>query len=181
MKLYNLKNLIKGPTCYKNPDKPSCIDLILSNRSKSFHSSHIVETGISDFHKMTVSVMKIFFKKQKPNVIYYRDYKKFSNDQFRADFVDELMKGNIKISRLDIFTGTALQILGKYAPMKQKTIRANESPFMNRSIKKEIMNRSRLKNKFLKENSEENRLAYNKQRNLCTSLLRKEKKHILKI
>ena len=60
--------------------------------------------------------------------------------------------------------------------MKQKTIRANESPFMNRSIKKEIMNRSRLKNKFLKENSEENRLAYNKQRNLCTSLLRKKKK-----
>ena len=61
MKLYNLKNLIKGPTCYKNPDKPSCIDLILSNRSKSFHSSHIVESGISDFHKMTVSVRKIFF------------------------------------------------------------------------------------------------------------------------
>ena len=47
---------------------------------------------------------------------------------------------------------------------------------MNKSIKKEIMNRTRLKNKFLKENSEENRLAYNKQRNLCTSLLRKKKK-----
>ena len=86
------------------------------------------------------------------------------------------MKGNIKISRLDIFTGTALQMLSKYAPMKQKTIRANESPFVNRSIKKKIMNRSKLKNKFLKENSEENRLAYNKQRNLCTSLLWKEKK-----
>ena len=118
MKLYNLKNFIKGPTCYKNPDKPSCIGLILSNRSKSFHSYHIVETCISDFHKRTVSVMEIFFKKQKPNVIYYRDYQKFSNDQFRAYFVDELMKGNIKIPRLDIFTGTALQILGKYAPMK---------------------------------------------------------------
>ena len=62
MKLFNLKNLIKGPTCYKNPDKPSCIDLILNNRSKSFHSSHIVETGISDFHKMTVSVIKIFLR-----------------------------------------------------------------------------------------------------------------------
>ena len=91
------------------------------------------------------------------------------------------MKGNIKISRLDIFTGAALQILGKYAPMLQKSIRANGSPFMNRSIKKEIMNRSRLKTKFLKENSEENRLAYNKQKHLCMSLLRKERKHILKI
>ena len=126
---------------------------------------------------MTVSVLKLFFKKQKPNVIYYRDYKNFSNDQFRTDFLHELMKGRIEISRLDIFTGTALRILGKHAPIKQKTIRANESPFMNKNLKKEIMNRSRLKNKFLKHSSEENRLAYNKQRNLCTSILRKEKRN----
>ena len=80
MNIYNQKNLIKGPTCYKNPGKPSCIDLILTNKSRSFHSSHINETGISYFHKMTVSVMKIYFKKQKSNIIYYRDYKNFSND-----------------------------------------------------------------------------------------------------
>ena len=84
MNIYNLKNLIKSPTCYKNPDKPLCIDLILTNESRSFHSSHIIETGISDFHKMTVSVMKIYFKKQKSSNIYYRGYKNFSNDQFRA-------------------------------------------------------------------------------------------------
>ena len=176
MNIYNLKNLIKGPTCYKNPDKPSCIDLILTNKSRSFHSSHIIETGISDFHKMTVSVMKIYFKKQKSNIIYYRDYKNFSNDQFRADFLNELTKGHIPISRLDVFTGTALQILGKHAPMKQKSIRANESPFMTKNLKKEMMNRSRLRNKYLRNSSEENKLAYNKQRNICTSLLRKEKK-----
>ena len=119
MNIYNLKNLIKGPTCYKNPGKPSCIDLILTNESRSFHSSHIIETGISDFHKMAVSVMKIYFKKQKSNIIYYRDYKNFSNDQFRADFLKELTKGHIPISRLNVFTGTALQILGKHASMKQ--------------------------------------------------------------
>ena len=176
MNIYNLKNLIKGPTCYKNPDKPSSIDLILTNKSRSFHSSHIIETGISDFHKMTVSVMKIYFKKQKSNIIYYRDYKNFSNDQFRADFLNELTKGQIPISRLDVFTRTALQILGKYAPVKQKSIRANESPFMNKNLKKEMMNRSRLRNKNLRNSSEENKLTYNKQRNICTSLLRKEKK-----
>ena len=177
MKVYNLKNLIKGPTCYKNPDKPSSIDLILTNKNKSFHSSHIIETGISDFHKMTVSVMKIYFKKQKSNTIHYRQYKNFSNDKFRADLLNELMKGKIEISRLDIFTRTALHILGNHAPVKQKSVRANESPFMTKTLKKEIMNRSRLKNRFLKHNTEENKMAYNKQRNFCTSLLRKEKKH----
>ena len=39
------------------------------------------------------------------------------------------------------------------------------------------MNRSRVRNKYLKNSSEENKLAYNKQRNICTSLLRKEKSH----
>ena len=28
---YHLHNLIKDPTCFKNPDKPSCIDLLLTN------------------------------------------------------------------------------------------------------------------------------------------------------
>ena len=31
MSTYNLKSLVKQKTCFKNPDKPSCIDLILAN------------------------------------------------------------------------------------------------------------------------------------------------------
>ena len=30
--LYNLKSLIHKPTCFKNPNHPSCIDLILTNK-----------------------------------------------------------------------------------------------------------------------------------------------------
>ena len=37
-----------------------------------------------------------------------------------------------------------------YAPLKKKYIRGNNSPFMNRILSKEIMKRSRLRNKFLK-------------------------------
>ena len=33
---YALKNLIKVPTCHKNPQKSSCIDLILTNSPLSF-------------------------------------------------------------------------------------------------------------------------------------------------
>ena len=32
---YNLTSLINKPTCYKNPDRPSCIDLILTNCPRS--------------------------------------------------------------------------------------------------------------------------------------------------
>ena len=33
---YNFTNLIKQPKCYKNPDKPTCIDLILTNVPRTF-------------------------------------------------------------------------------------------------------------------------------------------------
>ena len=55
---YDLKSLIKGPTCYKNPNKPSCIDLILTNKPQSFIHSCVIEIGLSDFHRMAVTIMK---------------------------------------------------------------------------------------------------------------------------
>ena len=48
---------------------------------------------------------------------------------------------------------------------------------MNKKINKEIMKKSRLRNKFLNTKSDIDRKAYNKQRNLCVSLIRKEKKN----
>ena len=50
-KVYRLKNLVKSATCYKNPAKHSCIDLILINIPICFQGRHIIETGLSDFHK----------------------------------------------------------------------------------------------------------------------------------
>ena len=60
---YNFKNLLKEPTCYKIPDNTSCIDLFLTNRLRSFQCTTTIETGISDFHKLVVTVLKIFNKK----------------------------------------------------------------------------------------------------------------------
>ena len=40
---YNLKSLIREPTCYENPENPSCIDFILTNRPCSFQNSCVFE------------------------------------------------------------------------------------------------------------------------------------------
>ena len=48
-------------------------------------------------------------------------------------------------------------------------------PFMNQTFSKEIMTRTRPRNKFLKDISEENKKKYLKQRSYCVSLLRKFK------
>ena len=50
----SLKTLNRAPTCFKNPNNPSY-----------FQQTYVIETGISDFHKMIVTVMKTHYKKQK--------------------------------------------------------------------------------------------------------------------
>ena len=58
--IYNLKHLIKDNTCFKNPTKPTCIDLIVTNKSKFFQDTMVIETTLSYFHKMSATVMKMY-------------------------------------------------------------------------------------------------------------------------
>ena len=89
---YSLTSLIKQPTCYKNPSHPKCIDLILTNVPRSFQTTCVIETGLSDFHLMTLTVMRKSFKKLKPRVINYRSYKNFSKEVFRESLLRKLFQ-----------------------------------------------------------------------------------------
>ena len=60
--IYNLKNLVKESTCFKNADNPSCIDLFPTNRPRTFQCITTIETGISDFDKLVVTVLKTSIK-----------------------------------------------------------------------------------------------------------------------
>ena len=75
----DFSNIVKDKTCFKNPINLTCIDLTITNRPKSFQESEIVENGLSDFYKISLTVMKVFYNKQKPKVIQYRKHKDFSN------------------------------------------------------------------------------------------------------
>lgn len=48
---YKLRNFIKDPTCFKNPENTTCVDLALS-----FKNIYAIEIGLSLFHKMVVGV-----------------------------------------------------------------------------------------------------------------------------
>ena len=46
----------------------------------------VIETGLSDFHKLTVSVLKTSFRKISPKVVKYRKY----SDYCPVNFANEL-------------------------------------------------------------------------------------------
>ena len=66
--------------------------------------------------------------------------------------------------------------LNHHAPAKQKFVRGNHLPFMNKTLSKAIMHRTRFCKKYLWNKTDENKRKYTKQQNYCVSLLRKSKK-----
>ena len=174
--IYNLKSLIRVPTCFKNPENPTCIDLILTNRSNSFQNSSAIETGLSDFHKMVFTVLRTTYRKGPPKIILYRDYKNFSNLNFRRDLESNFSLTEMCNMSNDNFVDVFMHVFGNHAPIKQKAVRCNDSPFITKMVRKEIMKRSSLRNKYLKHRTDLNKECYNKQRNYCTHLIKKAKK-----
>ena len=78
--IYNLKHLINYKTCFENPAKPTCIDLVVTNRPNCFQDTMVIE--LSDFHKMNDAVMKTYYAKQKPFIAQYCKFKNFRNNSF---------------------------------------------------------------------------------------------------
>ena len=117
LNLYNLRNLVKQNICFKNPDKPTCIDLILTNCPHSFQNTDTFETGLSDFHKLTFNALKQHFPKQKPNVVIHQEYKNLHNDYFRIELENVLLKYDFNNTDYDNFIETFLTVLDKHAPI----------------------------------------------------------------
>ena len=173
--IYDLENLIKVPTCYKNPSNPSSIDVMLTNKKSSFQNSMTLETGLSDHHKMTITVLKRYFKKQDPITINYRDYKSFDGEKFRQDIKKEIKQ--LDTLCINDFSNIFMTVLNTHAPKKKKIIRGNSAPFMNKTLSKAFMQRSQMKNKYHKNPTETNKVLYKKQRNFCVNLLNRQKKN----
>ena len=149
--LYSLNSLINKPSCRKNLSKPYCIDLILTNRPKYFQNSNIIETELSDFHEMAVTIVKTTFRKLKPKIICYRKYKHFSNYIFRDSFLEELSQVRIS-NNADGFNNclkNCRNTLDKLAPRKKSTSVVTTS-FIDKTLIKEIMKRSNQRNMKMK-------------------------------
>ena len=140
---YNLESILNKRICFKNPKNPSCINLVLTNE-QGFLKSKTVETRLSDFHIIVVSVFKTSFKKQKQMLVTYRDYKRFDNEKFRESFITYFSTGkNIT------YDASENLVLHKMAPIKQKHIGGNQSSFINKDIHKAIMTRARFRKRLL--------------------------------
>ena len=135
-----------------------------------------------DCHKLVTTIFRSTFIKLPPKNITYNSHKTFNKQNFVHELDQKLIKGDIyktddSYSKLtEIFS----EVLEKHAPTNLKTFRGNQAPFMNKELSKVIMNKSRIKNKYLKWPSRENYLAYKKMKKKCNNLVKSRRKGISK-
>ena len=92
--------------------------MFLTNCQKTFESTLTIETGLSDFHKLIVTVLEVKHEKVPPNITQYRDYKNFDS----ARFFERLQ---VRLTHLDMnsldfgsLKKCFTELLNKVAPLK---------------------------------------------------------------
>jgi len=140
-----LFNHMKSKTCFKSIEG-SCIDLILSNQKFSLQHTNSFDTGLSDFHHLISTELKSTYSKLPPRNVTYRSFKNFNEKHFLDDLSNSL---SLNITNYDLFESSFKNVLDKHAPQRSRLIRGNEKPHINKSLRKAIMKRSRLRNIFL--------------------------------
>ena len=103
---------------------------------RSFQTTCVTETWLSNFHLMTLTVMRKSFKKLKPRIINNGTYKHFSNEAFRGTLLEKLSQQMFvnTDSGFEKFCNIMLKTLGKYAQCIAKHARGNQMLFMTKDI-----------------------------------------------
>ena len=166
------KNLVKDPTCFKSIDNPSCIDLFITNSYQSFKNTTTLATGLSDFHKMAVTVLKTTFPKANPRIITYRT--PYDPKAFERVLKHNL--DNMEEKTYECFEGKVTLSLNSVSKVKQRTLRANDKPWVTKEMRKEIMYRSQLEKRKFDYGREEDLIAFKRQQNYCNRLYQRARK-----
>ena len=101
--LFSLQNIITGKACHKS-NVGTSVDIMLTNRPKSFHKTSIFQTGISDPQKLILSFSRSCFMRIPSKTLEYRKYKTFGKSKFLHDLDQELLKGEIYQNNEEIYS-----------------------------------------------------------------------------
>ena len=125
---------------------------------------------------MTVSMMKTEFVKSDPLQIRYRNYKHFEPTLFNSELKATLDANTNSTREFNVFHEILNKLLDKHAPIKKKQLRANNSQFMTKPLRKMMMNRSKCKNAYYNNKNAENWEKYRILRNKCAKMTKRVKR-----
>ena len=120
---------------------------------------------------MILTTLKSTFSKVRPTQIVYR---KFKNIDFNS-FKNVIRAKMQSIDKYETFENEFLKVSNKHAPLKKKFVRANRVPYTTKNLRKAIMKRSQLENKYISNSIFQNMNKYKKHKRFCSKLYKKER------
>ena len=174
--IHGLKNLIKGPTCFKSDRNPSTVDLIVTNQPQKVlsHFNHFV--GISDFHSLVCIAMRHHRPKPEKRTLTYRSYKNFSESAYVQDLSTTPFHIVSMFDDVDdqIWAHEMLlnDVINDHAPLKTKVVRGKHCPYMHNELRKAINVKGMLHRRYLLHRTRVSWENYRRQRNKITKMKR---------
>ena len=181
---FDLQNLISDPTCLKK-QKGSLIDLCLVSNPLRYKKALNLDCWLSDWHNFICITTKLSVPCQKPSVIMYRSFKNFVDDYFICDLYHLLESLNFYNKDaintcFKHFVDCLDDIVNHHAPLKTKTIRKNNVPYMKSKWRKMMYKRNMMRNIKNKHPCPQNYERYRILRNQCVNIGIMSKKVVLR-
>ena len=130
--------------------------------------------GLSDCHKLVLTVLKTSIPKGNPRQSTYRDYKKLGYLKFNNELKNVHTIENI--DNCTKFDEKFFEVLNKHAPLKRKLLRENRASYVSKALRKVIMRRSYLEKVYFKNRTENSLRAFKKQKSFFSRLYNKDRK-----
>ena len=174
--LYQLTQVINDPTRVMETTS-TLIDLILTNKAENISCAGVLHLSISD-HSLVYAVRKFELPKSRPSIKEVRDFKYFSDSDFRADLMqvpwDTICYDDPNTCWI-VWKSFFNEILNKHAPMRQRRLKAKSIPWITPAIKQLMRNRDYHKKKAIRYNSSIHWDKYKSIRNRVNNQMRKSK------
>ena len=96
--------------------------------------------------------------------------KSFKLQRFREELLFKLSNSTLgkNADGLEEFIKICQKTLNQHVPAKQKFVRGNHLPFMDKTLSKAIMHRTRFCKKYLRNKTDKSKRNYTKQRNTAS-------------
>jgi len=164
---------VTSATCFKGIPG-TLLDVCLVSRPKRFKPALNLDCWLSDFHNFICVTTKLNMSKQTPNVISYRSYKNLDKESFIHDLY---MLSNVMSSaqnNVDLWTRSFCEylttVIDSHCPLKRKTLRHRNVPYMNAELRKLQYQRNMMRNIKNKKPCPKNFERYRLLRNKCVKL-----------
>ena len=151
---FQLTQLIKEPTRITDTTA-TLLDVAIVSKPDNICRSGVLHIGISD-HSLIYVCRKISFVKKEIKTVNVRNYRNFNQQHFNDDLFHHLTLLYWEINDRNIlwnnFEKTFNYVSDTHAPLRNKRVRSQKTPWLTDTIKLDMNRRDYLKKKALKNN-----------------------------